>query len=73
MWWNVLDRKFPGKGIRINIKPTQKFKDDFNLVLNHYQVDTEEAKQEKERVEANYNDAAMCYAAIADEIKRGLI
>ena len=22
---------------------------------------------------ANYNDAAMCYAAIAEEIKRGLI
>ena len=55
------------------IKPTQKFKDDFNLVLNHYQVDTEEAKQEKERVEANYSDAALCYAAIAEEIKRGLI
>lgn len=54
-------------------KPTQKFKDDFNLVLNHYQVDVEEAKFEKERVMANYHDAALCYAAIADEIKRGLI
>ena len=55
------------------LKPTQKFKDDFNLVLNHYQVDVEEAKLEKSRVMANYNDAALCYAAIADEINRGLI
>ena len=55
------------------LKPTQKFKDDFNLVLNHYQVDVDEAKFEKARVMANYNDAAMCYAAISDEIKRGLI
>ena len=55
------------------LKPTQKFKDDFNLVLNHYRVDTEEAKFEKARVMANYSDAALCYAAIADEIKRGLI
>jgi len=54
-------------------KPTQKFKDDFNLVLNHYQVDVDEAKFEKARVMANYNDAALCYAAIADEIKRELI
>jgi len=57
----------------ILLKPTQKFKDDFNLVLNHYQVDVEEAKFEKARVMANYHDAALCYAAIADEIKRGLI
>lgn len=55
------------------LKPTQKFKDDFNLVLNHYQVDTEEAKFEKARVMANYNDAALCYAAIAEEIKMGFI
>ena len=55
------------------LKPTQKFKDDFNLVLNHYRVDVEEAKFEKARVMANYNDAALCYAAIADEIKRGLV
>ena len=55
------------------MKPTQKFKDDFNLVLNHYLVDTEEAKFEKARVMANYRDAALCYAAIADEIKRGLV
>ena len=55
------------------LKPTQKFKDDFNLVLNHYRVDPEEAKFEKARVMANYNDAALCYAAIAEEIKRGLI
>ena len=55
------------------LKPTQKFKEDFNLVLNHYRVDTEEAKFEKARVMANYTDAALCYAAIADEIKRGLI
>ena len=54
-------------------KPTQKFKNDFNLVLNHYRVDIEEARQEKERVEANYHDAALCYATIADEIKRGLV
>ena len=51
----------------------KKFKDDFNLVLNHYRVDPEEAKYEKARVMANYSDAALCYAAIADEIKRGLI
>ena len=55
------------------IKPTQKFKDDFNLVLNHYQVDVEEAKFEKARVMANYRDGALCYAAIADEIKRGFV
>ena len=55
------------------LKPTQKFKDDFNLVLNHYQVDVDEAKLEKARVMANYNGAALCYAPIADEIKRGLI
>ena len=54
-------------------KPTQKFKDDFNLVLNHYQVDVDEAKFEKARVMANYHDAALCYAAVAEEIKRGLI
>ena len=53
--------------------PTQKFKHDFNLVLNHYLVDPEEAKYEKARVMANYSDAALCYAAIADEIKRGLV
>ena len=53
--------------------PTQKFKHDFNLVLNHYRVDPEEAKYEKARVMANYHDAALCYAAIADEIKRGLV
>jgi len=57
----------------ILLKPTQKFKEDFNLVLNHYQVDVDEAKFEKSRVMANYNDAALCYADIADEIKRGLI
>ena len=55
------------------IKPTQKFKYDFNLVLNHYQVDVDEAKFEKARVMANYHDAALCYAAIAEEIKMGLI
>ena len=55
------------------LKPTQKFRDDFNLVLNHYQVDVDEAKFEKARVMANYHDAALCYAAIADEINRGLI
>jgi len=55
------------------LKPTQKFKDDFNLVLNHYQVDTQEAKYEKARVMANYHYAALCYAAIAEEIKRGLV
>lgn len=54
-------------------KPTQQFKNDFNLVLNHYRVDVNEAKFEKARVMANYHDAALCYAAIADEIKRGLI
>ena len=52
---------------------SKEFKDDFNLVLNHYQVDINEAKFEKSRVMANYNDAALCYAAIADEIKMGLI
>lgn len=52
---------------------SRQFKEDFNLVLNHYQVDVEEAKFEKERVMANYHDAALCYATIADEIKRGLI
>lgn len=52
---------------------SKEFKDDFNLVLNHYQVDVEEAKFEKARVMANYRDAALCYAAIADEIKMGLI
>lgn len=52
---------------------SKQFKDDFNLVLNHYRVDVEEAKFEKARVMANYHDAALCYAAIADEIKRGLI
>ena len=52
---------------------SRQFKDDFNLVLNHYRVDVEEAKFEKARVMANYRDAALCYAAIADEIKRGLI
>ena len=52
---------------------SKQFKEDFNLVLNHYQVDVEEAKFEKARVMANYRDAALCYAAIADEIKRGLI
>ena len=52
---------------------SKEFKDDFNLVLNHYQVDTQEAKYEKARVMANYDDAALCYATIADEIKRGLI
>lgn len=52
---------------------SKEFKDDFNLVLNHYRVDPEEAKFEKARVMANYNDAALCYAAIAEEIKRGLI
>ena len=55
------------------LKPTQKFKDDFNLVLNHYRVDPEEAKFEKARVMANYSDSALCYASIAEEIKRGLI
>ena len=55
------------------LKPTQKFKYDFNLVLNHYQVDVDEANFEKARVMANYHDAALCYASIADEIKRGLI
>ena len=55
------------------LKPTQKFKDDFNLVLNHYRVDVDEANFEKARVMANYHDAALCYASIADEIKRGLI
>ena len=55
------------------MKPTKQFKDDFNLALNHYQVEVEEAKFEKARVMANYNDAALCYAAIADEIKRGLV
>ena len=55
------------------LKPTRKFKDDFNLVLNHYQVDVDEANFEKARVMANYSDSALCYAAIADEIKRGLI
>ena len=55
------------------LKPTRKFKDDFNLVLNHYQVDVDEANFEKARVMANYSDASLCYAAIADEIKRGLI
>ena len=52
---------------------SKEFKDDFNLVLNHYQVDVDEANFEKARVMANYNDAALCYAAIADEIKRGLV
>lgn len=52
---------------------SRQFKEDFNLVLNHYQVDVEEAKFEKARVMANYRDAALCYAAIADEIKMGLI
>ena len=52
---------------------SKEFKDDFNLVLNHYRVDTEEAKFEKARVMANYSDASLCYAAIAEEIKRGLI
>ena len=52
---------------------SKEFKDDFNLVLNHYQVDVDEANFEKARVMANYSDSALCYAAIADEIKRGLI
>ena len=52
---------------------SKEFKDDFNLVLNHYRVDPEEAKYEKARVMANYSDAALCYAAIADEINRGLV
>ena len=52
---------------------SKQFKEDFNLVLNHYQVDVNEAKFEKSRVMANYHDAALCYSAIADEIKRGLI
>ena len=52
---------------------SKQFKEDFNLVLNHYRVDVYEAKYEKARVMANYHDAALCYAAIADEIKRGLI
>ena len=52
---------------------SKEFKDDFNLVLNHYRVDPEEAKYEKARVMANYRDAALCYAASAEEIKMGLI
>ena len=62
-----------GESMLIGKHPTQKFKHDFNLVLNHYQVDVDEAKFEKARVMANYHDAALCYAAIADEIKRGLV
>ena len=62
-----------GESMLIGKHPTQKFKHDFNLVLNHYRVDPEEAKYEKARVMANYSDAALCYAAIADEINRGLI
>ncbi len=62
-----------GESMLIGKHPTQKFKHDFNLVLNHYQVDVDEAKFEKARVMANYHDAALCYAAIADEINRGLV
>ena len=68
-----MQKTWSNKGSFKIIKPTQKFKYDFNLVLNHYQVDVDEAKFEKARVMANYHDAALCYAAIAEEIKRGLV
>ncbi len=61
-----------GKSMPIGKHPTQKFKHDFNLVLNHYQVDVDEAKFEKARVMANYHDAARCYDDIAKNIKKVL-
>lgn len=53
------------------MKPHPKFIEDFNLVLNHYDVSAEEAKYEKQRVMANMTEAERCYSIIADGI-RGL-
>ena len=51
------------------MKPNPQFIENFNLVMNYYQVDKEEAAYEKKRVMANMADAERCYSVIAAGIR----
>ena len=53
----------------MSVKPHPDFIENFNLVMNHYQVDKEEAKYEKARVMKNMDDAERCYSVIAAGIR----
>ena len=56
------------------IKPDQRFKDDFMLAMEFYEVSKEEAQQERDwalKDEENYYHSAKSYSIIAAGI-RGL-
>lgn len=58
------------------IKPSEQFKQDFNLCMQHYECTQEEAKFERDRILANeqaYYDAAICYSVIAAGIRKGFL
>lgn len=50
------------------ITVTKEFITAFNLCMEEYGVIGEELAFEKQRVRENFEDAARCYFAIADEI-----
>lgn len=50
-----------------------RFVADFNLCLEHYGCDKEEAQYEKQRCLENYEEACKCYSIIAAGIRSILI
>lgn len=53
----------------LELSVSDSFKNDFNVVMNYYQVDREEAAFEKKRCLANLYDAMVCYSIIAAGVR----
>lgn len=53
----------------MKLRVDQRFVDDFNLCLEYYGCDKEEAQYEKQRCLENYEEAAKCYSVIAAGIR----
>lgn len=52
------------------MKVSKEFMADFELSMKHYECNQDEIDYEKQRVRENYEDAAVCYKAIADGIRK---
>lgn len=54
------------------IKPSEQFKQDFNMCIAHYECTKDEALFERKRILASeqaYYDASKCYSVVAAGIR----